>query len=48
MLSSVERWDKRDGKFNLDHFFQIILEFFDPDIGLGEEWISETLAWWNK
>jgi hypothetical protein len=48
MASSVEYWTLLDGKFNLKTFYYNIVGLFDPETGMPQDWIDETLAWWNE
>jgi hypothetical protein len=44
MMSSAENWTRRDGKFNLQKFYDNIVSLFELD----ERWANETLNWWNQ
>jgi hypothetical protein len=48
MICSVENWNRRDGKFDLRRFYNAILASLDPETGPSEEWIEDTLRWWNE
>lgn len=48
MMSSVENWTERDGQFDLQRFYNYIVQLLDPEAGpLSEQWVTETLAWWK-
>ncbi|KAH9984331.1 hypothetical protein BJV77DRAFT_966229 [Russula vinacea] len=44
-LLSFEEWGAEDGQFMLQEFYQIIMELFEDE---EDEWVLETLAWWNQ
>lgn len=44
-LSTVESWRPRDGHFDMDSFYQRIIQQFNES---EDEWVIETLAWWTK
>lgn len=44
-LSDKESWDKRDGSFNYQHFYESVVAVFENEPGLP--WVEETLKWWN-
>jgi hypothetical protein len=48
MASSIDHWTLNDGKFNLRKFYNNIVGLFDPTTGMSQDWIDETLAWWNE
>jgi len=49
MMSSVETWNKRDGKFNLERFWHNIVQLFECAEQYGvERWANETLNWFNR
>jgi hypothetical protein len=46
MLGSTEQWLTMDGDFNLQTFYNLIVELFErePD----DPWVVETLSFWNR
>ena len=49
MMSSVETWTKRDGKFDLEQFWKNIVRLFEraDEYGLGD-WANNTLDWFTR
>ena len=47
MASSVDTWSRRDGKFDLQRFYDNIVALFGRD-GLGDRWADEQLMWMKK
>ena len=45
-LSSMSQWGSSDNLFNLQLFYDAIVEMFkrDPD----DPWVLDTLEWWNE
>ncbi|EMD39368.1 hypothetical protein CERSUDRAFT_122753 [Gelatoporia subvermispora B] len=43
VLNSQPEWDSRDGNFDGQEFFELIVQIFTK-----KKWASETLAWWDK
>ncbi|KAK0433072.1 hypothetical protein EV421DRAFT_1910364 [Armillaria borealis] len=45
-LSSVDGWTCCDGKFDLQKFYEVIVDMYEdfPE----DPWAVESLAWWNK
>ncbi|KAK0188833.1 hypothetical protein F5146DRAFT_1140393 [Armillaria mellea] len=45
-LSSVDGWTCCDGKFNLEKFYEVIVDMYED---FSEDlWAMESLVWWNK
>ncbi len=44
-LSSKDTWCRVDGAFQMDVFYDVIVDLFEkyPD----NEWVVDTLSWWN-
>ena len=46
MLSASEQWSAVDEDFDMENFYNIIVKVFEHDP--EDEWVLETLAFWNK
>ena len=46
-FSAIDHWSNSDGQFQLDRFWRYIVRLFDPEEGLGPQWIKDTLDWWK-
>ncbi|KIK03444.1 hypothetical protein K443DRAFT_95160 [Laccaria amethystina LaAM-08-1] len=45
-LYQYEDWRLNDGVFRINDFFNLVVETFES---MGtEEWVSETLGWWDQ
>ncbi|KAG6838977.1 hypothetical protein H0H87_001956, partial [Tephrocybe sp. NHM501043] len=46
MISSCEKWNTKDGNFNLRSFYNNIVSIFKKHP--QDDFVVETLEWWNK
>ncbi|KAK1234266.1 hypothetical protein PQX77_002534 [Marasmius sp. AFHP31] len=44
-ISSKAIWGVKDGKFNYEEFFNLIVNLFAQE---DDPWVKETLEWWNQ
>ncbi|KAG6872227.1 hypothetical protein C0992_009749, partial [Termitomyces sp. T32_za158] len=44
-LSSVEKWTRKDGNFDLQRFFEMVVRLFESNP--EQPWVIDTLRWWN-
>ena len=49
-LSTAEIWSAEDGDFNLEYFHAAIVQLFESDMAepTDNEWVVETLQWWDR
>jgi hypothetical protein len=46
LLNSTEHWTALDGNFNLEVFYNLIVDLFEQDP--NDPWVVDTLEFWNK
>ncbi|KAA1471035.1 hypothetical protein DENSPDRAFT_836974 [Dentipellis sp. KUC8613] len=46
LISTMETWGREDGSFDMQQFYQNIVNLFEDDLEC--QWSIDTLKWWNE
>ncbi|KAI0652174.1 hypothetical protein C8Q79DRAFT_922702 [Trametes meyenii] len=48
LLSASTCWEDEDGTFEAETFYSNVVRLFKDDINVDDDWVAETLSWWNS